>query len=133
MLPIISGLVTAVGGYFSKREERKAAKASLESKVALARLDKDQKMQLTDAEWEAMSLRQGGDGWKDEYVTVIVTLPLLGLFLGGLFATLGHPELMQGTVAGIRAIEEVGIDMGRMMETVVYAAVGIKLFKGVAK
>lgn len=110
MWQLLTGLVSKViGGYQERRlTEAKARQA-----------------------WEQAAGRSMENGWKDEYVTVIITLPILQSFVGNLwFAFTGKSEILAAQDAFLA-------QMGQMMETpygelmfvVVLAAVGIKGIK----
>jgi hypothetical protein len=113
--PIISG----VTGVIQKRQDRKA------------------KEQEANAAWEASMGRSMENGWKDEYVTVMVTLPLLQIFIGNLLS-IWFPEKGQAILAANQAsLTQIGTLMdtayGQVMMVVVLAAVGIKGAKALWK
>ena len=108
-------ITNLAGNIFGKYQERKAKEA--EAKAA----------------WEAAAGRSMEDGWKDEYVTVIITFPLLQIFIGNLVA-IWFPEKGDAIVAANAAsLEQIGYLMetpyGEIMVIVVLAAVGIKGLK----
>ena len=81
--------------------------------------------------WEASMGRSMENGWKDEYVTVIVTFPLWQLFIGNLlFAYTGDERIL---LANEKSLQDIGALMdtpyGQLMMVVVLAAVGIKGLK----
>ena len=91
---------------------------------------KDKTLAATQA-WEASMGRSMENGWKDEYVTVVVTLPLVQSFVGNLvYAITGKSQILDAQALFMA-------DLGAMMETpygdlmlvVVLAAVGIKGLK----
>lgn len=98
-----------------------------------SRSERKAKEQDANAAWEAAMGRSMENGWKDEYVTVMVTLPLLQIFLGNL-ASVWFPE--KGTAilaANTASLNQIGSLMdtpyGQIMMVVVLAAVGIKGLK----
>jgi hypothetical protein len=123
-------LIPSISNYFTKREERKQAKETAQAKLRLARESNDQQIQLSESEWEAMSLESGGESWKDEYVTVVITLWLPVLLVGCVF---NSEQIITGVVNCLHMATEAGINMGKMTEVVVYAAVGIKAVKGLRR
>ncbi len=109
----IGSLISAVSGYFGQRQENKAA----------------EKRATTD--WETAMGRSMENGWKDEYVTVVITFPLWQIFIGQLlYAFTGNMAILN---ANDRALEQIGLLMetpyGELMMIVVLAAVGIKGLK----
>ena len=91
------------------------------------------KEQEANQAWEASMGRSMENGWKDEYVTVIVTLPLIQMFLGNL-ASVWWPEkgaaILTANTASLKQVGELmDTPYGQVMMVVVLAAVGIKGLK----
>lgn len=83
------------------------------------------------AAWENAAGRSMENGWKDEYVTVVITFPLWQIFIGNLWAAItGNTTIL---VANKAALADIGLLMatpyGEIMMIVVLAAVGIKGLK----
>lgn len=120
LLKMIAGpVINSVTGMVTRRQERKA------------------KQQEANAAWEAAMGRSMENGWKDEYVTVIITLPLVQIFVGNL-ASIWFPEKGQAILnANSASLQQIGdlmaTDYGQVMMIVVLAAVGIKMMKGALK
>lgn len=128
---VMSGIAGPVSKVLSKREDRKKAKISGDAKLALSKIEGEKQITLTDAEWESQSVMGQNNSWKDEYVTIIITLPLVGLLAGGVWlAFSGDSRLLDGINIGIKSLAETGVDMGQLMSGVVFAAVGLKLWRG---
>lgn len=103
----------------------------LGSKILWGYQERKQKEQDARAAWEAAAGRSMENGWKDEYVTVIITLPILQSFVGNLwFAFSGDSAILEAQSSFLT-------DMGALMDTtygslvwtVTLAAVGIKGLK----
>ena len=130
----ISGAVKGVTDLFNKKTERKTARDAGRAKLALAKQNGDQEVTLKDAEWESLSVEKSGETWKDEYVTVLITLPLVAILCGGVyFAFTGDDRLLTGTIEALAQLKELGVDMGELMYIVVIAAVGLKAWRGLTK
>jgi hypothetical protein len=128
----ISGAVKGVTDLFNKKTERKLANDAIKGKLAQAKINGDHEVTLKDAEWESLSVQGQGETWKDEYVTVLVTLPLVAILCGGVyFAFSGDSRLLDGTIEALARLKELGVDMGELMYIVVIAAVGLKAWRGV--
>lgn len=131
-LTIISSLVSGVTGYFTKKQDNKAATKSATAKLAQTKEGGRQKLKLTDAEWESLAVRATQDSWKDEYVTLIITAPILMILIGSLSASLGFehgPLVLAGALSGIVALKELGMDYGFLVNSVVLAAIGLKVWR----
>lgn len=128
------GIIKDLGGLimkpFTKAQERKANKESGEMKLRQIKETGDTNIKLTDAEWEAQAAQGMLASWKDEYLTVIIPLPIPMLLAGGVWlAFTGDSRLLDGTIEGIKAIEATGIDMGFLMSAVVLSGVGLKVWR----
>lgn len=131
MLAGLAGkLIGGVAGFFSKRQDRKLAESSAKAKIAQSKQDGTQALKLNNSEWEAISKKVEGDTWKDEYVTIVITLPIPLILLGAVWAAFtGDTRLSEGVNAGIANLAVLGLDMGELMYIVVLAAVSIKGIK----
>ncbi len=126
----ITGITKPVAGIFEKREERKKTKVIAEAKIAQTKVEGGQKITLTDAEWESISQKNQNDTWKDEYVTIIITWPYVGIFAGAVWlAFTGDDRLLTGVNTGIQSLKALGVDMGYLMTAVVLAALGLKMWR----
>lgn len=128
------GIIKEIGSFImkpiTKAQDRKAAKESGELKLKQIKQTGDTNIKLTDAEWEAVAAKGMLESWKDEYLTVIITSPIPMLLAGGIIlAFTGDERLMEGTIAGIKAIEATGVDMGLLMSAVVFSGVGLKIWR----
>lgn len=128
------GVIKEIGSFLlkpiTKAQERKANRESGEMKLRQIKETGDQSIQLTDAEWEAQAANGMLASWKDEYLTIIIPLPIPMLLAGGvMLAFTGDSRLLDGTIAGIKAIEATGIDMGFLMSAVVLSGVGLKVWR----
>lgn len=127
---IVSGLTKPLTDAYAKNQDRKQARETGEAKIAQAKIQGNKEITLTDQEWEAVSKGNEGGTWKDEYITIVITLPLILIFAGSLFGGFsGNYTILDETVKAIGKLKETGVDMGALMTAVVYAAVGIKAVK----
>lgn len=96
-----AGLVKPIADIFSKREDRKKAVAIIKSETARAETDGDVAVKLSKAQWEIISKKSEVDTWKDEYITIVVTAPLILIVLGALQAAFGLGTELLDAVATI--------------------------------
>lgn len=113
MLGFLKLLVGPVSSWMGRRQERKKVEA-----------------EATRA-WESSAGRSMENGWKDEFVTVVICFPLVQIFIGNLFfAFTGNSAIL---AAQEQSMKQIGVLMGtpygELMMVVVLAAVGIKGLK----
>lgn len=127
----VSGLVSPVADVFTQREKRKQAAKEIDGAIALAQQKGETTITVNEQQWEAISANKSDTTWKDEYVTVICTLPYVLITLGCLLIAFGQePAMLDGALDAIAKLKAIGIDAGHLCEVVVYAAVSLKVWRG---
>lgn len=102
-------LVEAAGGYIHKKEDAKA-------------------------EWELEAVRASAGSWKDEWLTVVFTLPLVVQIVGSVAYALGYgTRLLEGGRMAIDNLENLGIPYGAVIVVIVSASFGIRAWRGITK
>lgn len=93
----------------------------------------ERKAKAADAKvaWETAMGKSMSGSWKDEYVTIVVTWPIVQLFVGNLMFAFNEDSRIM--LANQKSLEDLGALMdtpyGQLMMVVVLAAVGIKGLK----
>lgn len=127
---VIGLLASPVTNLVGKWLDRKQAKDGLKSKAAMAKQSDATNITLTDAEWESINQQVSDGTWKDEFVTLVVMWPFLGIFGGTTYlAFTEDARLLDGTLAGIQALQALEVDVAFLMNAVVLAAVGLKIWR----
>ena len=129
---LISPIVGAFSSAYVSNQDRKKSAETAKYKIRQAKEDATNTLNLTDSEWESVTASKQDSSWKDEYVTVIVTLPIPLLFLGSIIMAYSpeSSQLLEGTVEGIKAINTLEGSLSDMMLAVVYGAIGLKVWRG---
>jgi hypothetical protein len=125
----ISALFAPIAGIFTAREQRKAAKEAALGKLAQASQEGALKVELNKDEYEIVATQGLASTWKDEYATVSVVSILNIIVIGGVASAFGHPEVLEGIIASVVALTEVGVDVGFLLEATVLAAIGLSVWK----
>ena len=131
-ITLISAGISAITGYFGKKQEIKKVAVVANAKLAQAKQDGQQTVTMTDAEWESLSVKTQNESWKDEYITLIITSPFITILADSIGAALGFawgPQIVTGTVQGLKEMKALGMDYGTIINAVVFAAVGLKLWR----
>lgn len=129
-LSFLGALINPITSAYQSYLGRKTAKDGLKSKAVMARQSDSTQITLTDAEWELASKQLEDNSWKDEYVTLVITSPIVGILGGAVYHSFtGDPRLLEGVMSGIQAIGSLDINVGLLMEIVVLAAVGLKVWR----
>ena len=109
-------------------------KVNTEAKLRMAKQAGELNVTLTDAEWESVSVQQNGDSLKDEWITATFLMLIWSVVLGSVYAAVfDSPEVIEGILAGIKLLQNLGIDFGLLTEVVVYAGIGIKATRQMLK
>ena len=81
--------------------------------------------------WELEAIRASSQSWKDEWLTIVFTLPLIVQIIGSLFYSFGFgQQMLEGGRIAIDNIENLGIPYGTVMLIIVSASFGIRAFRG---
>lgn len=130
ILSLVTSLFQPLADAYKANQDRKFAKETAVVKIQQTQLEDAQKVTLTDAEWEALAVAHQDTSWKDEYVTLIITAPIVALLFGGLWAALtGSQAVIEGVAIGLTSLSSAGVDMGFLMNAVVLAAIGLKVWR----
>ena len=127
----IKTLLKPVTNLIAKSVERRMAKDMVQAKVKMAKLNGSNKLEMTDTEWEALSLQLQDSTWKDEFVTVVILFPFISLMLGGIYGSVtGDMSLLEGTKLALVEIKMLDQEYWELTKIVILAAVGLKLWRG---
>jgi hypothetical protein len=125
----ITALFAPVADIINKRQDRKIAREAANAKLAQARNDDVQEINLNKDEWEHLQVEGMSNTWKDEYVTVSIVSVLNLIVFGGIASAFGYPQILQGIGEAMVALSAAGVDMGFLMEAAVLAGLGLSIWK----
>lgn len=123
-------IVSPVAKVFQKREDRKKAVDVIKAETVKGTAEGKTSVELSNAQWDLISKKNEQDTWKDEYITILVTSPLVCILLGNVMAVFfDDTRLLTANAASLSQLASVGIDMGELMLWTVLAALGLKTIK----
>ena len=129
---LLGKIVDGVSGFLTKRAEGKQAAAAVAAKIQLATVNKDAKLELADHEIQVLRTQNAGSSWKDEYVTLLVSVPILVSILGTLVSIL-FPDTGARILSSAEQIKDLmtgnSIDYAELWLIVVATALGTKPFR----
>jgi uncharacterized membrane protein AbrB (regulator of aidB expression) len=104
-ITILASIIPNIVGIFADKlkGKRELEKAKVESKlrvneaVTTANIDLAQAKQFADIKWEEAQVQAAGTSWKDEWFTVIISIPLVLVFV---------PFMVPHVLAGFEALEQ---------------------------
>lgn len=131
--PILKGIgaiATPIAGVFTAKTKANQVIESGKQKIQQAQVDGANSLNLTDAEWEAVNANKQDTTWKDEYVTVTMTVWVWIAMVGALAAAFGKPQILDGVKIFMEVCTQNNVDIGYLTIMVVGAAVGLKLWRG---
>lgn len=127
---VLGAITKPISEAVTANTRRKQAREQGLNEIKKAQVDGQNSLNLTDAQWEAVNADNQSGTWKDEYVTVVCTSPYVFIFLGAVVAAFGNDQLLQGSMTGVAKLQSIGVDVGHLCQVVVYAAIGLKLWRG---
>jgi len=126
----ITAVAEVVGGVFNKREEGKQLERSIDGKLALQKNGNEAQVVFNEQEIDVISKRNEGQTWKDEYITIIMTMPLVMLFLAVFFGILlNRPDLIEASIQANKAIKELVPNYQELLAATIFAGLGIRAVK----
>ena len=122
-------VVDSVTGFFSSRAAAREAAAAVHAKIQLAKVNKDAKLELADQDLAVLRTQQAGDSWKDEYVVILVSMPIVIGAAGAIVsifdpATGAKIQGAAGKIAGLMTGES--IDFPELWLMVVGVSLGLR-------
>jgi len=130
MINPVSAIIGAVGGFFGKREERKAIEKTIDGKITMQKQRGETQVVFNEQEIDVISKRNEGETWKDEYITIIMTMPLVTLFFAVFVGTLlGRPELIAAAIEANAAVKELVPNYQELLALTITAALGVRAWK----
>ena len=133
-MPWIPALISGAVELFKGRQERKAAKDAATAKLKINVQKGKHELQMTDADWESISASSMEGSWKDEWMVLVATAPIVTLFIGAA-VTIFSPETGTRVLDAGRQMVDIlnGIDTsstyGIVLLAAVSASLGIRLIK----
>lgn len=126
---LIAGALKPAADAFQARVARKQAQETAAAKLAQAKFDGALQLEFNDQELERLSTALTEKTFKDEYITISIVLIVNLFVVGGILTAFGYPELLDGVVMGVERLVAVGVDMGFIIEAVVFAGVGLSVWR----
>ena len=134
LIPILSAVVKPVGDLLMAGQRQKAEKNLALAKIAEAKITNKQQLALKNAEWEALTAKSMMSGWKDEYLTVVITCPFVLIFVGAIYDGLVGKDKAWVLDSVALAMDRVNATLdgeyGVLMMAVVFSGIGIKWMRG---
>jgi hypothetical protein len=112
-LSILSSIVSPITGYFTKKTEAKRA-------IKEKQIERLKSADDAVAEWEMIQAESGKHSWKDEFWTIILSIPLILCFFpsmvpvveSGFEALEGMPEFYQYWL-GVAILSSFGVRLAK--------------------
>jgi len=121
LLGLIQSVVGAgtslVSGWQNRKTAKVESKIQIDEAVTNAEIKRIDKRGSADIAWEDTSLKQSG--WKDEFWTIIIAIPMVMCFIPGL---VGYVE------RGFEALEKTPMWYQALVATAFASAFGVKKF-----
>lgn len=121
---VIGGLAAPVLTYLTRRSEIKSAEHLAKLKAVEASGERASKAisegLAADASWELESLRAHSGGWKDEFVLLVLSLPLVGCFI---------PSMQPAVLAGFEILDKTPSYFRLLVVAIFGAIYGIRMWR----
>jgi hypothetical protein len=125
-LQVLLGPLTSI---YEKRQDRKAAQQTAKTKIESAKQAQSATVELNKDEWEQLQVQGMDKTWKDEYITVSVMSIFNIVVVGGVASAFGYPQILEGIVVSVTALNAIGVDMGFLLTATVLSGLGLSVWK----
>ena len=129
---LFKSVASTLTSYFRERTQRKATAQSAEARIRLAQVNKDARLELADHELQVLRTRAQTGSWKDEFVTILVSIPIIVAMVGALVAV-AYPAAGYNLMIAAERITDImtgkTIDFAELWLLVVAVALGTKPFR----
>lgn len=112
-LTIATSLIAPVAGFFTKRNENK-------TKIKIENIERIKNADDSLAEWEKIQAENSNFSWKDEFWTLILSIPLVLCFI---------PECVPFIVKGFAALEAMPTFYQYWLGVAILTSFGLKFTK----
>lgn len=126
---VLGVVVGPIANYFTARQRRGQSKDTLEAKITMAKVNKEAKLELADHEVQVLRTKGAVDSWKDEYATIVVSIPILIATFGALVQVFWEDtgaRLLQAANIIAEIMTGPTLDYSVIWLAVVGAALGLK-------
>ena len=96
MIPIIGPLISLFTTGVARYAEHKKIKAEGKIAIEQAKVRRIQKLDTDDANWDRVMAESSNDSWKDEYWTIVLSIPAILAFF---------PSMVDDVLNGFEALE----------------------------
>ena len=115
MIPIIDSLTKLAGTWLEGRVAKTKAKAEAEATVLIKQAE-------SAADWEATMARNSGQSWKDEWLTLLFSIPLIMCFI---------PSMVPYVQDGFEVLESMPDFYQYTLSVIVAASFGVRSVIGI--
>lgn len=126
---IVGAVISPVTELVKNHQKRKLVQEEVKGKLAEAKLKGNQEITFKDQELEHILASQKNQSLMDEYATISVLSVFNIIVVGGIAAAFGYPTVLTGVIEAVNALHAIGVNVGFLMETVVFAAVGLSVWR----
>jgi len=110
-------IIETFGGLWRGRQERKARKNELDQEIHLRKIDYVREGRIAEVEWNKTA--KATSGWIDDYLTIILSLPMILVFF---------PDMVPHIKAGFAVLDETPVWYRSAIAVMISAGFGYKKF-----
>jgi hypothetical protein len=110
-------VVETFGKLWSGRQERKARKNELDQEIHLKKIDYVREGRIAEVEWNKTA--KATSGWIDDYLTIILSLPMILVFF---------PDMVPHIKAGFAVLDETPVWYRSAIAVMISAGFGYKKY-----
>lgn len=117
MIPIIGPIIGLITAGLDSYTETKKIKLKSKALIEQGKQNRILRAQDDDAEWDKIQALNSRNSWKDEYLTIVFTIPAILAFF---------PDMVGYVMDGFKALEQMPMWYQAVLGTIVAASFGMK-------
>ena len=114
---ILGPVINGVSGYFERRSARKMQAQEMEFEIHKQKISYVQQGRIAEVEWNKTA--KATSGWIDDYLTIILSLPMILVFF---------PDLVPHIEAGFAALDKTPVWYRSAIAVMISAGFGYKKY-----
>ncbi len=114
---ILGPVLNTVTGLWENRQKRKARKNELDQEIHLQKIEYVKQGRIAEVEWNKTA--KATSGWIDDYLTIILSIPMVLVFF---------PDLVPHIEAGFAALDKTPVWYRSAIAVMISAGFGYKKF-----
>jgi len=128
---VAGAIISPVTKAIETHQVNKTKRQELDTKIKVAKLEGNERLELTRNEIDMVRVQNMASTWTDEYVIVSLFSIVNMTIFGGIAYAMGYPLFLEGIAKGVGSLVLAGVNVGNLITVAAYSALGITVYRRV--